>query len=115
MEKTDQGQVDRREADRRAKARRIAERLKLPLKGIAVFTVEGKEDKRDITVRNINAFGAYFTAHLRPDVSDKVILHLPIGESEDSFKATSTVVRVEDDSENLVGIAVTFERFPDVG
>jgi hypothetical protein len=40
---------------------------------------------------------------------------LPIGESEDSFKATATVVRVEDDSENLIGIAVTFERFPDVG
>ena len=115
MEKTDQGQVDRREGDRRAQARRIAERLKLPLKGIAVFTVEGKEEKRDITVRNINAFGAYFTADLRPDVSDKVILHLPIGESEDSFKATATVVRVEDDSENVVGIAVTFERFPDVG
>ncbi len=115
MDSTEQGQVDRREADRRAAARRIADRLKLPLKGTTVFTVEGKEDKRDITVRNINAFGAYFTADLRPDLSDKVTLHLPIGEAEDSFKATATVVRVEDDSENHVGIAVTFERFPDVG
>ncbi len=115
MEKSDQSLVDRREADRRATSRRIADRLKLPLKGTVIFTVEGKEDKRDITVRNINAFGAYFTADLRLDVSDKVTLQLPIGEAENSFKATATVVRVEDASDNRFGIAVTFEKLPDSG
>ncbi len=115
VEKSDRRTENRRATDRREVERRIAERFKLPLQGIVVFTVGGKEDKRDITVRNISAYGAYFTADLRPDVSDKVTLHLPIEEDEGSFEATATVVRVEDDSDNRFGIAVTFEKIPDFG
>ena len=106
---------DRRDVDRREVERRIAERFKLPLKGTVVFTVKGAEDEREVTVRNISAYGAYFMADLRPDVSDKVTLLLPIEEAEGSFEATATVVRVEDDSKNRFGIAVTFEKIPDFG
>ena len=115
MEKIDRRKDDRRETDRREVERRIAERFKIPLKGTVVFTVGGKKDKRDITVRNISAYGAYFMADLRPDVSDKVTLHLPIEKGEGSFEATATVVRVEDDSENRFGIAVSFEKIPEFG
>ncbi len=95
--------------------RRIAERFKIPLKGTVVFTVKGAKDERDITVRNISAYGAYFMADLRPDVSDKLTLHLPIEQAEGSFEAEATVVRVEDDSNNRFGIAVAFEKIPDFG
>ena len=115
MEKIDRRKDNRREADRREVERRITERFKLPLKGTVVSTIEGKEDKRDITVRNISAYGAYFMADLRPEVSDIVTLHLPIGEGEGSFEATATVVRVEDDSKDRFGIAVTFKKIPDFG
>ena len=115
MEKIDRRTENRREADRREVERRIADRFKLPLKGTVVFTVGGKKDKRDITVRNISAYGAYFLADLCPDVSDKVTLLLPIEEDEGSFEATATVVRVEDDSKDRFGIAVTFEKIPDFG
>ena len=115
MEKIDRRKDNRREADRREVEQRIADRFKLPLKGTVIFTVEGKKDERDITVRNISAYGAYFMADRRPDVSDKVTLHLPIEEAEGSFEATATVVRVEDDSDNRFGIAVTFEKIPDFG
>ena len=54
-------------------------------------------------------------ADLRPEVSDIVTLHLPIGEGEGSFEATATVVRVEDDSKDRFGIAVTFKKIPDFG
>jgi len=119
MEKIDRRKVDRRPTDRREVERRIADRFKLPLKGTVVFTVGGKfwrrtkEEKRDITVRNISAYGAYFMADLRPDVSDKVTLLLPIEESEGSFEAI--VVRVEEVSENTFGIAVEFDKTPDFG
>ncbi len=107
--------IDRRKVDREEVERRIADRFKLPLKGTVVFTVKGAEDKRSIMVRNISAYGAYFIADLRPDVSETVTLHLPIEEAEGSFEATATVVRVEDDSDNRFGIAVTFEKIPDFG
>ncbi len=113
MEKIDRRKVDRRPTDRREVERRIADRFKLPLKGTVVFTVEGKKDERDITVRNISAYGAYFMADLRPDVSDNVTLLLPIEESEGSFEAI--VVRVEEVSENTFGIAVEFDKTPDFG
>ncbi len=115
VKKVDRRKDHRRETDRREVERRIADRFKLPLKGTVVFTIGGKEDKRDLTVRNISAYGAYFVTDLRPEVSDIVTLHLPIGEGEGSFEATATVVRVEDDSKNRFGIAVTFEKIPDFG
>ena len=121
MEKIDRRKVGRRETDRREVDRRIAERFKLPLKGTVVFAVggkfwrRGKEKKRDITVRNISAYGAYFTADLRPAVSNQLTLHLPIEQAEGSFEAAATVVRVEDDSDNRFGIAVAFEKIPDFG
>ncbi len=114
IKKIDRRKDNRRETDRREVERRIADRFKLPLKGTVVFDVGGKEEKRDLTVRNISAYGAYFVSDLRPEVSDTVTLHLPIGEGEGSFEATATVVRVED-VEDRVGIAVSFEKLPDFG
>ena len=112
--------VDRRaiewgESDRRAIKRRIAERFTLPLKGKATFTVAGAQDQREITVKNISAYGAYFLANLRPEVSDSVTLHLPVEASDGPFEATATVVRVEEVSENIFGIAVKFEKIPGFG
>ncbi len=115
MKKIDRRTDNRREADRREVERRIADRFKLPLKGTVVFDVGGEKEKREITVRNISAYGSYFVADLRPDVSDTVTLHLPIAEADGSFEATATVVRVEDDSKDRFGIAVTFEKIPDFG
>ncbi len=113
LEKSDRRKGDRRGTVRRVLEQRIAERLKLPLKGTVVFMVGGKEDERDIVVRNISAYGAYFIADLRPDVSSKVTLILPLEEAGGSFQALAAVVRVEDDSDNRFGIAVTFETRPD--
>ncbi len=107
--------IDRRDTDRRDINRRIAERFTLPLKGKATFTVAGAQDQREITVKNISAYGAYFSANLRPDVSDSVTLHLPVEASDGPFEATATVVRVEEVSENIFGIAVKFEKIPDFG
>ncbi len=115
IKKVDRRKDNRRESDRREVERRIADRFKLPLKGTVVYTIDGKEDKRKLTVRNISAYGAYFVSDLRPEVSDIVTLHLPIGEGEGSFEATATVVRVEDDSKKRFGIAVSFEKIPDFG
>jgi len=114
MKKIDRRKENRRDADRREVERRIADRFKLPLKGTVVFDIEGKEEKRDLTIRNISAYGAYFVSDLRLEVSDTVTLHLPIGKGEGSFEATATVVRVED-TEDRVGIAVSFEKLPDFG
>jgi len=100
MKKIDRREIDRRDTDRRDINRRIAERFTLPLKGKATFTVAGAQDQREITVKNISAYGAYFSANLRPDVSDSVTLHLPV-EAEVS--------------ENIFGIAVKFEKIPDFG
>ena len=113
MDKTDRRKDDRRTGYRRELDQRIADRLKLPLKGTAVFTVGGKEEERDITIRNINAFGAYFMADHRPDVSDKLTLNLPLEEAGGLFQATATVLRVDDDSDDRFGIAVNFEKHPD--
>jgi hypothetical protein len=107
--------IDRRDTDRRDINRRIAERFTLPLKGKATFTVAGAQDQREITVKNISAYGAYFSANLRPEVSDSVTLHLPVEASDGPFEATATVVRVEEVSENIFGIAVKFEKIPDFG
>ncbi len=86
LEKSDRRHDDRREAIRRELEQRIADRLELPLKGTVVFIVEGIEDERDILVRNISAYDAYFMADLRPNVSDKVILHLPLRRLEVHLK-----------------------------
>ena len=94
--------------DRMGINQRVAERFTLPVKGTAVFTVGGAQDQREITVKDISASGAYFSANLCPDVSDKVTLLLPIEESEGWFEATAIVVRVEEASENTFGIAVKF-------
>ena len=113
LEKFDRRKENRRGTIRRELDQRIAERLKLPLKGTVVFMVGGQEDERDIIVRNISAYGAYFIADLRPDVSSKLTLILPLEETGGSFHALATVVRVEDDSDNRFGIAVTFAKRPD--
>ena len=113
LEKFDRRKENRRGTIRRELDQRIAERLKLPLKGTVVFMVGGQEDERDIIVKNISAYGAYFIADLRPDVSSKLTLNLPLKEAGGSFQALATVVRVEDDSDNRFGIAVTFAKRPD--
>ncbi len=85
MEKVDRRKDERRGTVRRELDQRIADRLKLPLKGSVVFTVEGAKDERDITVRDISAFGTYFIADFRPDVSEEITLHLPLEEAGGSF------------------------------
>ncbi len=112
--------VDRRaiewgESDRRAIKRRIAERFTIPLKGKATFTVAGAQDQREIKVKNISAFGIYFFVDLRPDVSDKVTLHLPVVASDGPFEATATIVRVEELSDDTFGVAGKFDGIPDFG
>ncbi len=101
--------------DRREIERRIAERFTIPLIGKATFTVAGAQDQREIKVRKISAFGIYFFVDLRPDVSDKVTLHLPVEASGGPFEATATVVRVEEASGNTFGVAGKFGRVPDFG
>ena len=105
MKIIDRRAIERRESDRRAIERRIAERFTIPLKGKATFTVAGTQDQREIEVKNISPFGIYFFVDLRPDVSDKVTLHLPIVKAEGPFEATATVVRVEEVSGNTFGVA----------
>jgi len=115
MEKIDRREIERRDSDRREIERRILERLTIPLKGKAAFTVAGAQDQRDITVKNISAFGIYFFVDLRPDVSDKVTLHLPVDVPGGQFEATATVVRVEEGSDNTFGVAANFEEIPEFG
>ncbi len=115
MERIDRRAIERRESDRRVIERRIAERFTIPLKGKATFPVAGAQDQREIKVKNISAFGIYFIVGLRPDVSDKVTLHLPVKASGGPFEATATVVRVEEVSDNTFGIAGKFEGIPDFG
>ena len=113
MKIIDRRAIERRESDRRAIERRIATRFTIPLKGKATFTVAGTQDQREIKVKNISAFGIYFFVDLRPDLSDKVTLHLPIEEAEGPFEATATVVRVEQVSGSTFGVAGKFGRIPD--
>ena len=115
MEKIDRRKIARRDADRREIDRRVAERFTIPFKGTVIFTVGDAQEQREITVKNISAYGAYFSANLSPDVSDQVTLQLPIEASDGPFEATATVVRVEEVSENTFGIAVKFEKLPDFG
>ncbi len=115
MKKTDPRAIERRDSERRHIERRIAERFTLPLIGKATFTVADAQDQRDITVKNISAFGIYFFVDLRPDVSDKVTLHLPVDVSGGAFEATATVVRVEEGSDNTFGVGASFEEFPEFG
>ncbi len=115
MKKMDQRAIERRDSDRREIERRMAERFTLPLIGKATFTVVGAQDQREIKVRNISAFGIYFLVDLRPDVSDKMTLHLPLNMSGGPFEATATVVRVEEGSDNTFGVGASFEEFPEFG
>ncbi len=115
MKKMDRRAIERRDSDRREIERRMAERFTLPLKGKATFTVAGAQDQREIKVRNISAFGIYFLVELRPDVSDKVTLHLPVNLSGGPFEPTATVVRVEEGSDNTFGVAASFEEILEFG
>ena len=115
MKKIDRRAIERRDSDRREIERRMAERFTLPLIGKATFTVAGAQDQREIKVRNISAFGIYFLVDLRPDVSDKVTLHLPVNLSGDPFEPTATVVRVEEGSDNTFGVAAQFEEILEFG
>jgi len=110
MKKMDRRAIERRDSNRREIERRIAERFTLPVIGKATFTVAGAQDQREIKVRNISAFGIYFFVDLRPDVSDKVTLHLPV-----EVPVTATVVRVEEGSDNTFGVAASFEEIPEFG
>ena len=115
MKTIDRRAIERRQRDRREVERRITERFAIPLKGRATFTVAGVQDQREIKVKNINAFGIYFLVGLRPDVSDKVTLHLPVNLSGDPFEPTVTVVRVEEGSDNTFGVAARFEEILEFG
>ncbi len=112
MKKNDRRAIERRDSDRREIERRMEERFTLPLIGKATFTAQ---DQREIKVRNISAFGLYFLVDLRPDVSDKVTLHLPLNMSGGPFEATATVVRVEEGSDNTFGVAASFEEILEFG
>jgi len=115
MKKIDRRAIERRDRDRREVERRMAERFTLPLIGKATFTVAGAQDQREIQVRNISAFGIYFLVDLRPDVSEKVTLHLPVNLSGSPFETTATVVRVEEDSDNTFGVGASFEKILEFG
>ncbi len=107
------GTIDRRDIDnRRQIIQRAAERLALPLKGTAVFNIGGQVHQREITTRDISAYGVYFLTDFRPNSSDSVVIRLPIEEDEGPFEATGTVVRVEQISKNNFGIAVKFNTLP---
>jgi len=110
MKKIDRRAIERRDSDRREIERRMAERFTRPLMGKATFTVAGAQDQREIKVRNISAFGIYFLVDLRPDVYDKVTLHLPV-----DVPVTATVVRVEEGSDNTFGVGASFEEIPELG
>jgi hypothetical protein len=103
---------NRRSDDRRQVVQRNAERLPLEIKGTAVLNTGGQAHQREITTKDISAYGVYFLTDLRLNSSDTVVVHLPMEEDEDPFEATGTVVRVEEISENSFGIAVKFETTP---
>ncbi len=115
MKTMDRRAIERRDSNRREIEPRMAERFTLPVIGKATFTVAGAQDQRDITVKNISAFGIYFFVDLRPDVSDKVTLHLPVDVPGGLFEATATVVRVEEGSDNTFGVAASFEEILEFG
>jgi len=105
--------LDRRGIDnRRQFIQRAAERLALRLKGTAILNTGGQSYQREITTRDISAYGVYFLTDLRPSSSDSVVIRLPIEEDEGPFEATGTVVRVEQISKNNFGIAVHFDTAP---
>lgn len=105
--------IDRRELEnRRQRNQRAAERLALSLKGTTVINIGGQSHQREITTRDISAYGVYFLTDLRPSSSDSVVIRLPIEEDEGPFEATGTVVRVEHISKNKFGIAVRFDTVP---
>ena len=105
--------IDRRGFEnRRQRNQRAAERLALSLKGTAVINIGGQSHQRDITTRDISAYGVYFLTDLLPRSSDKVAVRLPIEGDEGPFEATGTVVRVEHISKNTFGIAVRFDTVP---
>ena len=112
MKKIDRRKIERRAADRREVDQRVADRFNIPLKGTAVFTVGGTKDVREITTKNISAYGAYFETSLRASVSDTVTIRLPIEGSEGPFETTATVVRVDRISDKTFGIAVKFKDVP---
>ncbi len=115
MKTNDRRAIEWGKSDRREIKRRIAERFTIPLKGKATFTVAGAQDQREIRVKNISAFGIYFFVDLRPDVSDKVTLHLPVETSDGPVEVTAAVVRVEEVSDKIFGVAGKFEGIPDFG
>lgn len=109
--------IDRRDIDnRRQIIQRVAERLALRLKGTAVFNIGGQAHQREITTRDISAYGMYFLTDFRPSSSDTVVIVLPIEENEGPFEVTGTVVRVEQISKNNFecnfGIALQFDTAP---
>jgi hypothetical protein len=105
--------LDRRGIDnRRQTIQRVAERIPLQLKGTAVFHTGGQSQTRDITTRDISAYGVYFFTDFRPNSSDSVVVNLSIEEDEGPFEATGSVVRVDQIAENNFGIAVKFNTAP---
>ena len=80
-----------------------------------MFTLGGKQNEKEITIRDISAYGAYFESALRPQVSATLLIMLPIEQSEGRFEARATVVRVEQLSENTFGIAIEFQEILDFG
>ena len=80
-----------------------------------MFTLGSKQNEKEITTRDISAYGAYFESALRPTISAIVVIRLPIEQSEGQFEARATVVRVEQLSENNFGIAIKFQEILDFG
>ena len=91
--------------------RRAADRISVTLAGVAVFDVDGKEERKEVTVTHISAFSVYFESEFRPDVTDTVRIDVEMEESEPPFRAVGTVIRV-DEVENGYGCTLKFEETP---
>ncbi|MDA2924761.1 PilZ domain-containing protein [Acidobacteria bacterium AH-259-L09] len=90
--------------------RRAAKRFEGELKGTATFDIEGKEEQREVTIKNISVYGAYFQTDTCPDISESVRIHMQLEDSEAPFEAVGTVIRVDQLSEKRYGCALKFEE-----
>ena len=93
--------------------RRAAERFSVTLTGIAVFNVDGKEERKEVTVTQISAFSVYFESEFHPDVTDTVRIDVEMEKSEPPFQAVGTVIRV-DELANGYGCTLKFEETPNL-
>ncbi|MDA2938528.1 PilZ domain-containing protein [Acidobacteria bacterium AH-259-A15] len=88
--------------------RRAPKRIAVQLEGTVTFD-------REVTVKNISAYGAYFETDICPDITESVRIRMQLEDSEAPFEVVGTVIRVDQLSKKKYGCTVKFEEAPDLG